>query len=182
MTRSEYCLKWAAEGQDKCPVMPNTLQGMNATLKFMEKHVEISTLSPGAIKPLMRERDEDVQAIAITKIVAGLEENTKITATIVKEIIENVRVELGKATRNIRTPEQILKEGKQKLQKAFEVAIKAALKNGLSVDVLRNEADGVLENALYEVLIPEHFAPVKSHHLAALRMGGHAGGLQGDIR
>lgn len=87
MTRSQACRDQIQWIESNCPLDRTSIIPIKKANEFVEKHVEISTLSTDAIQPLTKINDERVQEKTIASLKTIIDSGKKPTKTIVKKVI-----------------------------------------------------------------------------------------------
>ena len=100
MRKGDYCVAHIPKLVEEECITSKRADELKNWVKFRNEHSEISDLSEGASTPLMREKDEDVETLAIQKAEKAIERGNIPTAKQVIQLIENARAELGKAKEN----------------------------------------------------------------------------------
>jgi hypothetical protein len=90
--RNEYCLEHIEQVIENCGLSDRQVRELRQTTKFRASHGEISPLSNGAIMPLIRVKDPEIQAKTIDAVVKELgTKGDRVTAKEVEAIIEQLK-------------------------------------------------------------------------------------------
>lgn len=68
MSRKEYCIRWAAEGSEKCGLSEDRVRELKQWVDFIDEKPEFSGFSENALKPLIREQDSEIKEKVIRTV------------------------------------------------------------------------------------------------------------------
>ena len=71
--RKEYCIRWAAEGQEKCGLSETRVRELKRWIEFVDEHNEFSSFSEDSLKPLLREQEPGIKAKVIQDVGKAVE-------------------------------------------------------------------------------------------------------------
>ena len=114
--RSQWCCDQVKQLQEKCNLDEDSAREIERRNEFIEDHPDLSVLSTKALRPLIREKDKDIKAKAISIVENSLKRETptggkvkkKITTGETKKIIHNLKTDVrGISQPTVTTNEEI---------------------------------------------------------------------------